>query len=289
MSDIIQLLSDLKAIDKKRLEIFYPRVRDRDDIKVLRDSVSEVIVLSRSDHITDNYYQDREEKEKYIVNETEIETPRLYDNTRRAKDFGHYIRNKRWLDFGCGLGGMLDEIGSEAAFASGLEPSKTRQKKIIQKGYHVFGAINEIEDQSLDVITLFHVLEHLLEPVKILKLLRQKLKKDGLIIIEVPHARDALFTLYDCEKFKQFTFWSEHLVLHTKESLKLILDEASLSSNKIQGDQRYPLSNHLYWLSKGEPGGHEKWPMLVSEKLESGYKEQLKFLDKTDTLIAITK
>ena len=64
MSDIIQLLSDLKAIDKNRLKIFYPRVRDRDDIKVLRDSVSEVIVLSRSDHINDNYYQDREEKEK---------------------------------------------------------------------------------------------------------------------------------------------------------------------------------------------------------------------------------
>lgn len=289
MSDIIQLLSDLKAIDKNRLKIFYPRVRDSDDIKVLRDSVSEVIVLSRSDHINDNYYQDREEKEKYIVNETEIETPRLYDNVRRAKDFGHYIRNKRWLDFGCGLGGMLDEIGSEAAFASGLEPSEIRQKIIMQKGYHVFGDINEIEDQSLDVITLFHVLEHLLEPVKILKLLKQKLKKDGFIIIEVPHARDALITLYDCEKFKQFTFWSEHLVLHTKESLKLILDGASLSSNKVQGDQRYPLSNHLYWLSKGEPGGHEKWPMLESKQLEICYKEQLKFLDMTDTLIAITK
>lgn len=289
MSDIIQLLSDLKAIDKNRLKIFYPRVRDRDDIKVLRDSVSEVIVLSRSDHINDNYYQDREEKEKYIVSNAEIETPRLYDNVRRAKDFGHYIRNKRWLDFGCGLGGMLDEIGSEAAFASGLEPNEIRQKIIIQKGYHVFGDINEIEDQSLDVITLFHVLEHLLEPVKILKLLKQKLKKDGFIIIEVPHARDVLFTLYDCEKFKQFTFWSEHLVLHTKESLKLILDGASLSSDKVQGDQRYPLSNHLYWLSKGEPGGHEKWPMLESKQLEICYKEQLKFLDMTDTLIAISK
>lgn len=289
MSDIIQLLSDLKAIDKNRLKIFYPRVRDRDDIKVLRDSVSEVIVLSRSDHINNNYYQDREEKEKYIVNNAEIETPRLYDNVRRAKDFGHYIRNKRWLDFGCGLGGMLDEIGSEAAFASGLEPNEIRQKIIIQKGYHVFGDINEIEDQSLDVITLFHVLEHLLEPVKILKLLKQKLKKDGFIIIEVPHARDVLFTLYDCEKFKQFTFWSEHLVLHTKESLKLILDGASLSSDKVQGDQRYPLSNHLYWLSKGEPGGHEKWPMLESKQLEICYKEQLKFLDMTDTLIAISK
>jgi hypothetical protein len=41
-------------------------------------------------------------------------------------------------------------------------------------------------------------------------------------------------------------------------------------------------------LSKGEPGGHEKWPMLESKQLEICYKEQLKSLDMTDTLIAIT-
>ena len=109
------------------------------------------------------------------------------------------------------------------------------------------------------------------------------------MIIEVPHARDALFTIYDCEKFKQFTFWSEHLILHTKTSLKLILNAAMFSSFEIYGYQRYPLSNHLYWLSKGMPGGQDKWPELISDKLNFEYKEQLSKLDRTDTLIAIAQ
>jgi hypothetical protein len=82
MSEIIQFLHDLDAINKDRLEIFYPRVRDRDDVKVLRDKLTEVIVLSRSDHINFKYYQNREEKESHTVNKSELKTPRLYDNIR---------------------------------------------------------------------------------------------------------------------------------------------------------------------------------------------------------------
>ena len=288
MSEMIQLLHDLNAINKDGLEIFYPRVRDRDDIKVLRDKLTEVIVLSRSDHINPEYYKNREEKEGHTVHKLELKTPRLHDNIRRSEDFGNYIKNKRWLDFGCGLGGMLNEIGCEAYSAVGLEPNKTRLKYSKQKGFKIFERIDQIKDNSLDVITLFHVLEHLLDPVKTLKLLK-KLDKNGIIIIEVPHARDALFTLFDCEKFKQFSFWSEHLVLHTKMSLKLILNASLFTNIKIQGYQRYSLSNHLYWLSKGEPGGHEKWSMIASKELDDAYYEKLESINRTDTLIAIAE
>ncbi|MDA8721432.1 class I SAM-dependent methyltransferase [Candidatus Pelagibacter bacterium] len=289
MSKIIKLLHDLEAIDKDRLEIYYPRVRDRNDIRVLRDTFSQVIVLSKSDHIEKNYYSMREEKKSITMNSTEIRSPKLYDNIRRAKEFGKFIKNKRWLDFGCGLGGMLDEIATQASSAAGLEPNNFRKKLLIDKGYLIYQSIEEIEDKSLDIITLFHVLEHLLEPVKTLNLLKKKLSPNGKMIIEVPHARDMLFTMYDCEKFKQFTFWSEHLILHTRMSLKLILNAATFSSIKIFGYQRYPLANHLYWLSKGKPGGHEKWNELVSHKLDLEYKNQLDRIDRTDTLIAIVQ
>lgn len=289
MNKIIKFLHDLKAIDKDRLEIYYPRVRDRNDIRVLRDTFSQVIVLSKSDHIKKNYYSKREEKKSITMNSTETRSPKLYDNIRRAKEFGKFIKNKRWLDFGCGLGGMLDEIATQASSAAGLEINNFRKKLLIDKGYLIYQSIEEIEDKSLDIITLFHVLEHLLEPVKTLNLLKKKLSPNGKMIIEVPHARDALFTIYDCEKFKQFSFWSEHLILHTKISLKLTLNAATFSSIKIFGYQRYPLANHLYWLSKGKPGGHEKWNELVSNKLDLEYKNQLEKIDRTDTLIAIVQ
>ena len=68
---------------------------------------------------------------------------------------------------------MLNEIGFEAYSAVGLEPNKTRLKYSKQKGFKIFERIDQIKDNSLDVITLFHVLEHLLDPVKTLKLLKK--------------------------------------------------------------------------------------------------------------------
>jgi 2-polyprenyl-3-methyl-5-hydroxy-6-metoxy-1,4-benzoquinol methylase len=289
MNKLIKELQSLGVVNKDRLEVYYPRVRDRADIKILRDRLTEVILLSKSDHIDKKYYKDRSEKKSYTVFNTEVKTPRLHDNIRRANDFSSYINNKNWLDFGCGLGGMLDEIGSNAKKAFGLEPNIIRANYVKSKGHKVVNDLDEIKDNSLDTISLFHVLEHITEPLKILKILSKKLKPKGKVIIEVPHARDVLFTLYDCKKFKQFTFWSEHLVLHTRLSLKALLDAASFDSTEIIGYQRYQLQNHLYWLSKGKPGGHEEWQSLNSKHLDNAYSERLNAIDRTDTLIAVAK
>jgi len=287
MGDLTAELEDLGILSKGRLELYYPQVRDRDDIAVLRDPLTEVIVLSRSDHVAGRYYQEREEKHSYSVHSHEVSTPRLNDNVRRASDFGGYIRNKRWLDFGCGLGGMLDEMKSEATWAAGLEPSKARQAIVATKGHNVVGALSELEDNSLDVVTMFHVLEHLTDPIEVLKGVRRVLCPGGTLLIEVPHARDALFSLYDCEAFKRFTFWSEHLVLHTRQSLRLLLRYAGYDDMEIMGYQRYPLANHLYWLSQQKPGGHERWSFLESHGLHMEYEASLKSIDKTDSLVAI--
>lgn len=287
MSNVIAELEQLGVLSAKRLEEFYPRVRDRDDVAVLIDPITEIIVLSRFDHMSDHYYEDRNEETDYAVHGERVATPRLEDNIRRAADFGSYIRNKRWLDFGCGLGGMLDELATEADWAAGLEPNMERASLVAAKGHNVVRSLDEVEDSSLDTVTLFHVLEHLLEPTAVLSELRRVLRPGGTLIIEVPHARDALFTLYDCEAFKRFTFWSEHLVLHTRLSLRALLDRAGFSNIEVKGWQRYPLANHLHWLAKGSPGGHDKWRFLSSPELEANYQCSLSQIDRTDTLLAI--
>jgi len=289
MSDLITELEGFGILSKDRLELYYPRVRDRDDIAVLRDPLTEVIVLSRFDHVAATYYQERKEKHSYSVHGNELATPRLDDNVRRAADFGGYIRNKRWLDFGCGLGGMLDEMKSEAAWAAGLEPSQQRQEIVTAKGHKVIGSLKELEDQSLDVVTMFHVLEHLTDPIEVLKAVRRVLRPGGTLLIEVPHARDALFSLYDCEAFKRFTFWSEHLVLHTRQSLRILLQHAGYEEIEIMGYQRYPLANHLYWLSQHKPGGHDSWRSIASAELTSAYTNVLQKIDRTDTLISTNR
>ena len=289
MSKLIDDLESLGVLRRERLETYYPRVRDRDDVAVLRDPVTEVIVLSRSDHVSDGYYEDRQESESYRVHETDVSTPRLEDNIRRAADFGRYICNKRWLDFGCGLGGMLDEMATDALWAGGLEPNRERAAVVTAKGHHVVSSLSELEDHSVDVVSMFHVLEHLIAPSEELLQLRRVLSPGGVLLIEVPHARDALITLYESEAFRRFTFWSEHLVLHVRFSLRVLLEMAGFNSVEISGRQRYPLANHLYWLSKQKPGGHEVWGFLSSNGLDEMYESRIAALDRTDTLVAVCK
>lgn len=285
----IRELERIGAIREERLQPYYHRVRDRDDIYVLRDTVTEVIVLSRCDQTLGDYYKSREEKSTQIVLDQELSTPRLSDNIRRADDFGLFIRNKRWVDFGCGLGGMLDELGAQAKWAAGLEPNEQRAKIVKSKGYNVISSIEEVPDRSLDTITMFHVLEHISEPISVLVSLKRKLKPGGILLVEVPHARDVLFTLYDSDAFKEFTFWSEHLVLHTRQSLKLLLNSSGFNETEISSYQRYPLSNHLHWLSQCRPAGHEIWSFMDRPSLHHEYSASLAGIDRTDTLVSISR
>ena len=53
--------------------------------------------------------------------------------------------------------------------------------------------------------------------------------------------------------------------------------------------KRYPLSNHLYWLSKGVPNGHNKWKFLNNNILNKCYTAELSKLGKCDTIIGYFK
>ena len=51
--------------------------------------------------------------------------------------------------------------------------------------------------------------------------------------------------------------------------------------------QRYTIANHLMWLAKGMPGGHEKWKYLDSKELNESYIQKLRELQMCDTLFFV--
>jgi SAM-dependent methyltransferase len=135
-------------------------------------------------------------------------------------------------------------------------------------------------------VTLFHVFEHLDDPLASLRLIGRALRPGGRLVVEVPHARDFLLSFADLDAFKQFTFWSEHLILHTRRSLEVFLRAAGFVDVIVEGFQRYPLANHLHWLAKGQPGGQHHWAPLLDADVDRAYAAMLARLDVTDTLIA---
>ncbi|MBT4889933.1 MAG: class I SAM-dependent methyltransferase [Rhodospirillales bacterium] len=199
------------------------------------------------------------------------------------------IEGKQWLDFGCGDGALLEMLGSRAQEAWGVEPNSRHLNTADGGCVQIVPSLDELSSKCFDIITLFHVYEHLAEPVKMAETLKSLLNDGGTLLIEVPHARDVLLETFDSAGFRRFTLWSEHLVLHTRESLEKFLRAAGFDDVSIFGFQRFPLSNHLYWLRNNEPGGHEKWDFLDTPELSAAYFEALEKVDQTDSLIAIAR
>jgi hypothetical protein len=79
------------------------------------------------------------------------------------------------------------------------------------------------------------------------------------------------------------------LILHAYKSLKTILIKSGFKKINIQYYQRYNFSNHLGWFLRKKPGGHNFFKEIVSKDLNHSYSENLKKLQKTDTLVAIAK
>lgn len=105
------------------------------------------------------------------------------------------------------------------------------------------------------------------------------------IIIETPNIDDALIKKYYCKSFQDFTFWSNHVFLYSMNSLEKLLEDCGLSLVWKKYIQRYPVSNHLYWLSQSLPGGHEKFNELNSCIIEKEYERLLANDGACDTLL----
>ena len=298
---IFDELIKLKLISKLNLITLSNRTRDK-KIKVIKDLKTKIIFLEKYITAKEYYsllkYNDDGRKflDKSIKKRVNIKTssgnikiPFIEDDYRRAVQFEKNLKNKDILDFGCGWGGFLRNVKNYKSL-SGIE-LRNECIDYIQKNIKKIDISDNLNsfDKKFDIITMFHVLEHIPYQIKTLKLLKSKLKNRGKIIIEVPHAEDFLILQEELKEFKNFTFWSEHLILHTYKSLKSILLKAGFKSVNIQYYQRYNFSNHLGWFLKRKPGGHDFYKEIISDSLNSSYCENLKKLGQTDTLIAIAK
>lgn len=93
------------------------------------------------------------------------------------------------LDIGAG-GGEFVYLASRVGFmASGVEPNLGYSEYARdQYGVQVSSTtLDELPEQSSDVVTLFHVLEHLAKPEETMKRIYQTLNTDGFLFIEVPN------------------------------------------------------------------------------------------------------
>ncbi|MFB9056792.1 class I SAM-dependent methyltransferase [Mariniflexile ostreae] len=109
---------------------------------------------------------------------------------------------KHLLDFGCGTGDFLQTAKQQGWTVVGVEPNTdARTLANVKTDNAVFDSdyLLTCEACTFDVITLWHVLEHLPNLEKDITLLKSLLKPNGILVVAVPNYKS-----YDAQYYKNF-------------------------------------------------------------------------------------
>ncbi|MDC7994988.1 class I SAM-dependent methyltransferase [Altibacter sp. HG106] len=125
------------------------------------------------------------------------------------------------LDVGAGTGDFLQRAKASGWSVSGVEVSSKARIKAAEKNIQLLESLDQVSEKSFDVITLWHVLEHMSNLNETIQWLYDKLDKDGRLVIAVPN-----FKCYDACYYKEY--WAaydvpRHLFHFSKEGLTDLL------------------------------------------------------------------
>ena len=105
----------------------------------------------------------------------------------------------RILDIGAGTGDFLSVAKQNGWQTIGVEPSDKAKAIAKNKGVSFVEKTAELENQSFDVISMWHVLEHVPNLDEQIKELKRLLKPNGTLIIAVPN-----FKSFDAKHYGKF-------------------------------------------------------------------------------------
>lgn len=109
------------------------------------------------------------------------------------------------FDFGCGTGAFLNLLKNKGIDISGLEINRSARVEAEKKLNQKILSPNELntDKNKYDLITLWHVLEHIEDFESVIQNLRSKLNNGGLLVIAVPN-----FNSFDAYWYK--SYWAAY-------------------------------------------------------------------------------
>jgi len=141
--------------------------------------------------------------------------------------------NKKLLDVGCGTGDFLVACKNNGWIINGVEPNLNAKKIIsskLQDGEIIYADLFELNNEQFDVITLWHVLEHVPNLQDYISELKKLLKPNGVLIVAVPNYKS-----YDANYYNEF--WAafdvpRHLWHFSKKSIELLFSKQGMIVSK---------------------------------------------------------
>lgn len=185
----------------------------------------------------------------------------------KYKNAGHI------LDVGCGTGELLKYFKDMGWNTTGIEPADSaRNFAKTNHGLDIYpeSKLQHFDKGKFDVITLWHVLEHIYYDVNDgLDQLKQILKPDGYIFIAVPNIESFDASHYD--KYWAALDVPRHLYHFSKESFKNLIEKHSF---EVVDD--YPMKFDAFYVSLLSEGYIKKGLNNYMKALLNGYKSNRK-------------
>jgi 2-polyprenyl-3-methyl-5-hydroxy-6-metoxy-1,4-benzoquinol methylase len=137
------------------------------------------------------------------------------------------------LDLGCGIGSFVNEMKQAGWEATGLEPDADA-RKMAKELYFLdigdAGHFYQLQAESFDAITLWHVLEHIHDLNVYIRQLKDLLTPKGKLFVAVPN-----YTSFDAKKYKEY--WAaydvpRHLYHFSPASMKMLMEKHDLKIEK---------------------------------------------------------
>ncbi len=161
-----------------------------------------------------------------------------------------------FVDYGAGTGHLVNLMIEKGMHASGFEPSENA-RQFAHDNFNLSlnspDTFKEVSDNSLALVSLWHVLEHIHQLDTALSLFQQKIEHNGHLIIAVPN-----YLSHDAQKYGEY--WAaydvpRHLYHFSPKSVEKLLSKHGFSLVKTQ-----PMKFDSYYVS------------MLSENYKSGNK-----------------
>lgn len=158
---------------------------------------------------------------------------------------------KTVLDVGAGTGDFLQVCKKNHWNVFGIEPSEKAREIAKSKNVLLEKDLSFFKEQKFDVITLWHVLEHVENLESFIQSLKEHLKENGRLVIAVPNYKS-----FDALYFKEY--WAaydvpRHLWHFSQQSISKVFSEIQMNLESTR-----PLPMDAYYVS------------LLSNKLKTG-------------------
>jgi len=203
-----------------------------------------------------NYISHSDDKNSFI--EKVYQQVKKITLNKKVKLIDQYsLDEKSLLDIGCGTGEFLAYAKNKNWNTVGVEVNQNARNKASNKNLKIYKSLEDLQSRKFNIISLWHVLEHLPKLNEKISLIKTKLDDNGTLIIAVPNYKS-----YDAKHYKEF--WAaydtpRHLWHFSQDAIKILFEKHNFKVTKT-----LPMYFDSFYVS------------LLSEKYKNGKSNYLK-------------